>query len=100
MNIFYFPDIEEKRLRLEEAEKKRQAMLQAMNAANKKGPNFTVTKKDPNVSFQNIRNCRYEICSRDMRVLKTRLPLYLFHVKPKECASVIRKTEYFSSKAQ
>jgi len=39
-------DIEEKRLRLEEAEKKRQLMLQAMNAANKKGPNFTVTKKD------------------------------------------------------
>ncbi|ERL90050.1 hypothetical protein D910_07407 [Dendroctonus ponderosae] len=43
-------DIEEKRLRLEEAEKKRQAMLQAMNAANKKGPNFTVTKKDPNAA--------------------------------------------------
>lgn len=39
-------DIEEKRLRLEEAEKKRQLMLQAMNAANKKGPNFTVTKRD------------------------------------------------------
>jgi troponin T len=39
-------DIEEKRLRLEEAEKKRQAMLQAMNAANKKGPNFTVIKKE------------------------------------------------------
>ncbi|XP_060526018.1 troponin T, skeletal muscle-like [Cylas formicarius] len=38
-------DIEEKRQRLEEAEKKRQAMMQAMNAT-KKGPNFTVTKRD------------------------------------------------------
>ncbi|XP_076262250.1 troponin T, skeletal muscle-like [Rhynchophorus ferrugineus] len=38
-------EIEEKRLRLEEAEKKRQA-LQALNAANKKGPNYTVSKKE------------------------------------------------------
>nr|XP_050868168.1 troponin T isoform X7 [Vespula vulgaris] len=40
-------DIEEKRRRLEESEKKRQAMMQAMkDQANKKGPNFTITKKD------------------------------------------------------
>lgn len=38
--------IEEKRMRLEEAEKKRQAMLQAMKDKDKKGPNFTITKKD------------------------------------------------------
>ncbi|KAF7281575.1 hypothetical protein GWI33_004543 [Rhynchophorus ferrugineus] len=38
-------EIEEKRLRLEEAEKKRQA-LQALNAASKKSPNYTVSKKD------------------------------------------------------
>lgn len=40
-------DIEEKRRRLEESEKKRQAMMQAMkDQASKKGPNFTITKKD------------------------------------------------------
>ena len=40
-------DIEEKRKRLEESEKKRQAMMQAMkDQANKKGPNFTITRKD------------------------------------------------------
>lgn len=38
-------EIEEKRLRLEEAEKKRQA-LQALNAASRKGPNYTVSKKE------------------------------------------------------
>lgn len=39
-------DIEEKRQRLEEAEKKRQAMLQAQREKDKKGPNFTIQKKD------------------------------------------------------
>ncbi|XP_046432162.1 troponin T, skeletal muscle isoform X5 [Neodiprion fabricii] len=39
-------DIEEKRRRLEESEKKRQAMMQAMKDQTKKGPNFTITKKD------------------------------------------------------
>lgn len=42
-------DIEEKRMRLEEAEKKRQAMLQAMKDKDKKGPNFTIAKKDQGV---------------------------------------------------
>lgn len=42
-------EIEEKRQRLEEAEKKRQAMLQAMKDKDKKGPNFTINKKDNNV---------------------------------------------------
>lgn len=44
-------EIDEKRRRLEEAEKKRQAMLQAMKDKDKKGPNFTITKKDSNVSW-------------------------------------------------
>lgn len=39
-------DIEEKRMRLEEAEKKRQAMLQAMKDKDKKGPNFTIQRKE------------------------------------------------------
>lgn len=39
-------DQEEKRQRLEEAEKKRQAMLQAMKDKDKKGPNFTIQKKE------------------------------------------------------
>ncbi|XP_032681061.1 troponin T-like isoform X3 [Odontomachus brunneus] len=39
-------DIEEKRRRLEESEKKRQAMMQAVKEQSKKGPNFTITKKD------------------------------------------------------
>nr|CAD7201915.1 unnamed protein product [Timema douglasi] len=41
-------DIEEKRRRLEEAEKKRQAMMASLkDQTNKnKGPNFTITKKD------------------------------------------------------
>lgn len=40
-------DIEEKRRRLEEAEKKRQAMLQAVKDKNdRKGPNFTIQKKE------------------------------------------------------
>lgn len=44
-------DIEEKRQRLEEAEKKRQVMLQALKDQNKnKGPNFTITKREPGVS--------------------------------------------------
>lgn len=43
-------DIEEKRQRLEEAEKKRQIMLQAMKDSNKTGPNFTIQKKSDNVS--------------------------------------------------
>lgn len=42
-------EIEEKRQRLEEAEKKRQAMLQAMKDKDKKGPNFTIAKKDTGV---------------------------------------------------
>lgn len=42
-------EIEEKRQRLEEAEKKRQAMLQAMKDKDKKGPNFTIAKKDAGV---------------------------------------------------
>lgn len=44
-------DIEEKRQRLEEAEKKRQAMLQAMKESSKTGPNFTIQKKSDNVSI-------------------------------------------------
>lgn len=44
-------DIEEKRQRLEEAEKKRQSMMQALKDQTKsKGPNFTITKRDPTVS--------------------------------------------------
>lgn len=42
-------DIEEKRQRLEEAERKRQAMVQAMKDKDKKGPNFTIAKKDASV---------------------------------------------------
>lgn len=42
-------EVEEKRMRLEEAEKKRQAMLQAMKDKDKKGPNFTIAKKDTGV---------------------------------------------------
>lgn len=42
-------EIEEKRKRLEEAEKKRQAMLQAMKDKDKKGPNFTISKKESGV---------------------------------------------------
>ncbi|RZC38417.1 troponin T [Asbolus verrucosus] len=45
-------DIEEKRQRLEEAEKKRQAMMQALKDQNKnKGPNFTITKRDPTATL-------------------------------------------------
>jgi len=37
---------------LEESEKKRQAMMQAMKDQSKaKGPNFTITKKDLSVSI-------------------------------------------------
>lgn len=40
-------DIEEKRRRLEEAEKKRQALMAAhKDQQSKKGPNFTINKKD------------------------------------------------------
>lgn len=39
-------EIEEKRRRLEEAEKKRQAMLQAAKDKDRKGPNFTIQKKE------------------------------------------------------
>lgn len=45
-------DIEEKRRRLEEAEKKRQAMLQAVKDKDRKGPNFTIQKKE-GVSYLN-----------------------------------------------
>lgn len=45
-------DIEEKRQRLEEAEKKRQVMLQAMKESSKTGPNFTIQKKSDNVSMK------------------------------------------------
>lgn len=37
--------------RLEESEKKRQAMMQAVKEQSKKGPNFTITKKDLSVSI-------------------------------------------------
>lgn len=47
-------EIEEKRQRLEEAEKKRQAMLQAMKDKDKKGPNFTIAKKDQGVVIISI----------------------------------------------
>lgn len=47
-------EIEEKRQRLEEAEKKRQAMLQAMKDKDKKGPNFTIAKKDTGVVIISI----------------------------------------------
>lgn len=46
-------EIDEKRKRLEEAEKKRQAMLQAMKDKDKKGPNFTITKKDSSFGMSN-----------------------------------------------
>lgn len=39
-------EIEEKRRRLEEAEKKRQAMLQLAKDKDRKGPNFTIQKKE------------------------------------------------------
>lgn len=39
-------DIEEKRRRLEEAEKKRQAMMAAHKEQSKTGPNFTINKKE------------------------------------------------------
>lgn len=42
--------------RLEESEKKRQAMMQAMKDQNKKGPNFTINKKDLAVSILWIEN--------------------------------------------
>lgn len=42
--------------RLEESEKKRQAMMQAMkDQASKKGPNFTITRKDLTVSIDRRR---------------------------------------------
>lgn len=45
-------DIEEKRQRLEEAEKKRQAMMQALKDQSKqKGPNFTIQKREAGVCF-------------------------------------------------
>lgn len=47
-------EIEEKRQRLEEAEKKRQAMLQAQRDKDKKGPNFTIQKKEGGVSIKFI----------------------------------------------
>lgn len=45
-------DLEEKRQRLEEAEKKRQAMMAALKEqTNKsKGPNFTIQRREPGVS--------------------------------------------------
>lgn len=47
-------DIEEKRQRLEEAEKKRQAMLASNREKDKKGPNFTISKKDNQVKINKI----------------------------------------------
>lgn len=39
--------------RLEESEKKRQAMMQSLkDQASKKGPNFTITKKDLSVGIE------------------------------------------------
>lgn len=43
---------EEKRQRLEDAEKKRQLMMQALkDQSSKKGPNFTIQKREPGVSL-------------------------------------------------
>lgn len=39
-------EADEKRMRLEEAEKKRQAMIQAQKDKDKKGPNFTIQKRE------------------------------------------------------
>lgn len=45
-------EADEKRMRLEEAEKKRQAMIQAQKDKDRKGPNFTIQKReDGNVSI-------------------------------------------------
>lgn len=39
-------EADEKRMRLEEAEKKRQAMIQAQKDKDRKGPNFTIQKRE------------------------------------------------------
>lgn len=50
-------EADEKRMRLEEAEKKRQAMIQAQKDKDKKGPNFTIQKReDGAVSIAILRN--------------------------------------------
>ncbi|KAK4881224.1 hypothetical protein RN001_004543 [Aquatica leii] len=46
---------EEKRQRLEDAEKKRQTMMQALkDQSAKKGPNFTIQKRDPNSALSPV----------------------------------------------
>lgn len=71
-------EIEEKRQRLEEAEKKRQAMLQAMKDKDKKGPNFTIAKKDQGVVIiSNYRNAILLIKFPSSFLLLF-LPLYIF----------------------
>lgn len=58
-NIFnrYFKCHQCRLRRLEESEKKRQAMMQAMKDQSKaKGPNFTITKKDLSVGL------RFSLC--------------------------------------
>lgn len=51
-------DLEEKRQRLEEAEKKRQAMMASLKEqTNKsKGPNFTIQRRQEGVSIHSSRN--------------------------------------------
>lgn len=69
-------EIEEKRQRLEEAEKKRQAMLQAMKDKDKKGPNFTIAKKDTGVVIISIYSiATYLFCF--FRYLSSFLPTFL-----------------------
>lgn len=74
-------DIEEKRQRLEEAEKKRQAMLQAMKDSTKTGPNFTIQKKSDNVS-----NCHVLLKLFDF--LKKLQTIWLYFNLPKRCLKI------------
>lgn len=56
-------EADEKRMRLEEAEKKRQAMIQAQKDKDRKGPNFTIQKReDGSVS---ICNSYFDVRSKD-----------------------------------
>ncbi|KAF2894680.1 hypothetical protein ILUMI_11495 [Ignelater luminosus] len=48
-------DQEEKRQRLEDAEKKRQQMMQSLkDQSNKKGPNFTIIKREPGATLSPV----------------------------------------------
>lgn len=84
-------DIEEKRQRLEEAEKKRQAMMQALKDQSKtKGPNFTITKREPGVRV-------YIFLAISLRLLHlifrlTYLPLNSKGTRPK--SSLKKKREF------